>query len=73
MEAVRIRTPGKENTVTRRFRVPLHHRVAAIRNRILDMLYSPVISRLTDEQYYDGAIRTRRDCLRAVLRARLGR
>lgn len=56
-------------TSTLRLRTPLRHRIAAIRGRILDFVYSPVISRLTDEQYF--SCRTRNDCLRAFLRSRL--
>jgi hypothetical protein len=44
------------------------YRLAELRGRLLDAVYSPVISRLTDDDYF--ACRTRNDCLRAFLRAR---
>jgi hypothetical protein len=47
----------------------IRHRLAEIRGRILDAVYSPVISRLSVDDYF--ACRTRNDCLRAFLRARL--
>lgn len=44
--------------------------VDGLRRRALDALYSPVISRLTDEEYF--SCRTRNDCVRAYLRRKLG-
>lgn len=55
-----------------RYRIAmLRYRASMLRNGILDTIYSPVISRLTDDDYF--ACRTRNDCLRAFLRARLAR
>jgi len=56
-------------TSTLRIRTPLRHRIAALGHRILDAVYSPVISRLSTDDYF--ASRTRNDCLRAFLRSRL--
>jgi len=56
-------------TGTIQLRLSLRSRIATVRGRILDFVYSPVISRLTDDQYF--SCRTRNDCLRAFLRARL--
>lgn len=47
----------------------LINRVRQLRHTLLDALYSPVISRLTFEEYYGS--RTRNDCLRAFLSRKL--
>ncbi len=38
-----------------------------LRAKLLDGLYSPIISRLSDDDYF--ASRTRNDCVRAYVRA----
>lgn len=61
--------PRGENQVALKFNQSRTTRIAnkarELRGRLLDVIYAPVISRLTDEQYF--ACRTRNDCLRAYL------
>ncbi len=55
-----------ETTRQRRIR-----KLRETKERLLDAIFSPVISRLTDEQYF--ACHTRIECLSFFLRARLAR
>jgi hypothetical protein len=45
---------------------PLRAKLSARLARVLDWAYSPVISRLTDDEYF--ACRTRGDCVRTLAR-----